>query len=172
MIRKGPVTKLKEELNNKSVEAKENFDNYLRALAELDNYRKRMEKEFANFKVYSNEQLMTELIMIMDNFDRALVSGDINSDFESFYKGVEMIHRYLKEILERWGLKEFSGKGEVFNPARHEAVSVIETDEVPPDTIVDEISKGYILGEKILKPAQVTVAKACLDKKEGGIENG
>ena len=173
MKRIGPVTKLKGDLERAKKDAKDNFDNYLRALAELDNYRKRMEKEFESFKVYANEQLLSDFVTIVDNFDRALVAGEINCEFQNFYKGVSMIYRYLKEVLERWGLKEFSGRGEVFNPERHEAVSVVETNEVPPDTVVDEISKGYMLGEKILKPAQVTVAKPVSEKKEeGGKENG
>ncbi len=173
MKKKGPVSKLKEELLIARREAKEHFDSYLRALADLDNYRKRMEKEFANFKIYANEQLLTQLIAVMDSFDRALAAGEIDVNFENFYKGVSMIYRYLKEILEKWGLKEFSSSGETFNPERHEAVNIVETNDVPPDTIVEEISKGYMLGEKILKPAQVTVAKPCPEKKEeGGNENG
>ncbi|MEO0190973.1 MAG: nucleotide exchange factor GrpE, partial [candidate division WOR-3 bacterium] len=77
MKKKGPVSKLKEELLIARREAKEHFDSYLRALADLDNYRKRMEKEFANFKIYANEQLLTQLIAVMDSFDRALAAGEI-----------------------------------------------------------------------------------------------
>lgn len=172
MKRKGPVTKLSEDYQKTKREAKESFDNYLRALAELDNYRKRTEKEFETFRQYANEQLLTDLITIVDNFDRGLVSGEINHDYQNFYMGISMINRHLKEVLERWGLKEFSGRGEVFDPERHEAISVVETNDVPPNTVVEEISKGYMLGERVLKPAQVAVSKPCPDKKdEGGIEN-
>lgn len=173
MKRKGPVTKLKERLNVAQKESKENFDSYLRSLADLDNYRKRMEKEVATFKVYANEQLLSDLTIVMDNFSRALDSGSTKAEGEDFCKGISMIYRYLKEILERWGLKEYSAAGEVFDPQRHDAVSVVETNDLEPNTIVEEVSKGYMLGEKILKPAQVTVARACPEKKEeGGNQNG
>jgi molecular chaperone GrpE len=170
----GPVTRLKERFGVAQKESKENFDSYLRSLADLDNYRKRMEKELATFKVYANEQLLTDLIAVLDSLDRAVVSGDANRDYDSFHKGIAMIDRYLREILERWGLKTYSSDGEQFDPQRHEAVSTVETDDVPPNTIVEQINKGYMLGEKVLKPAQVTVAKPCpeTEKAAGGTENG
>ena len=174
MKKVGPVTRLKEILGVAQKESKENFDSYLRSLAELDNYRKRMEKELASFKVYANEQLLTDLIAVLDSLDRAVVSGDASQDYDKFHKGIAMIDRYLREILERWGLKAYSSNGELFNPELHEAVSAVETDDVPPNTIVGQISKGYMLGEKVLKPAQVTVAKPCpeTEKAAGGTENG
>jgi molecular chaperone GrpE len=142
-------------------------------MADLDNYRKRMEKELASFKVYANEQLLSDLTVVMDNFSRALDSGCAKAEDQDFYKGISMIYRYLKEVLERWGLKEYSAGGEVFDPQRHDAVRAVETNDLEPNTIVEEISKGYMLGEKILKPAQVTVAKPCPEKKEeGGNQNG
>lgn len=168
MNRKGPVTRLKEILLGKESETKDLKDKYFRALAELDNYRKRMEKEFNDFKKYAKVDFFIKIIPVLDNFDRALSGAEFNGDLESFYKGLEIINRQLKDTLKSLGLTEFSGLGETFDPARHEAVAVITTDEKPENTIIEEISKGYSVGDRIIKPAKVLVSK----QTEGGQENG
>jgi len=168
MIRKGPVTRLKETLAEREQEIKEVKDKYLRALAELENYRKRMEREFEEFKKYANLEFFMKVISVLDNFDRALSGAELSGNFESFYKGMEIIYRQLKDTLQSLGLTEFSGLGETFDPARHEAVAVIPNSDKPDNTIIEEISKGYMVGERIIKPAQVLVSR----QKEGGEENG
>ncbi|HEC77883.1 MAG TPA: nucleotide exchange factor GrpE [candidate division WOR-3 bacterium] len=167
MKRKGPVTRLKEELKEKMDEVKELNDKYLRAVAELDNYRKLMQKEMANYRRSCKVEFIRKLIPVLDSFDRALSSAEVSENFDNFYKGMEIIQRQLKESLKSMGLIEFSGLGEVFDPSRHEAVATIATDEHPEDMVVEEVSKGYIVDDQIVKPAKVFVSK----QKKGGQED-
>ncbi|MDI6839807.1 MAG: nucleotide exchange factor GrpE [bacterium] len=142
-------------------ELEEYKDKYLRALAELDNYRKRIKKEKEELVNYASERLILELIPVLDNFERGLSSlRDIKSDnLDDFYRGIELIYDRFKELLEKEGIKSFSAVGEKFNPARHEAVSVTDSGDCPPDTVVSELCKGYILKDKVIRPAKVVVAK-------------
>lgn len=165
--KKGPVTKLKEELKQKDEVLKETKDNYLRALAELDNYRKRMEKEIDERKKFGLVEFFMKVIPVLDSFDRALSGAELNHNFENFYKGVEIINRQLRDALKSLGLVEFSGLNETFNPSRHEAIGTMETDTEPENTIVEEVSKGYIVNDRVIKPAKVLVSK----QKEGGQED-
>ena len=168
MKRIGPVTKLKEELKEKEKEIKELRDKYLRALAELDNYRKRMDKEFDDYKKYSKVDFFKKIIPVLDSFDRAMSGAEVNADFKNFHKGVEIIHRQLRDALKSCGLIEFSALGEIFDPARHEAIATVTTDDKPENTVIEEVCKGYIVTDRVIKPAKVFVSK----QKEGGQEDG
>jgi molecular chaperone GrpE len=167
MIKKGPVTRLKEMLEEKDKEVKELHDKYLRACAELDNYRKLMQKEMAGYRKSSKLEFFNKIIPVLDSFDRAIEGDHNNADHTNFVKGMEIIHRQFREALNMLGLKEFSGMGEVFDPSRHEAVATIETEEGPEHMVVEEISKGYMVDNQIVKPAKVCVSKL----KKGGQEN-
>ncbi|MGQ9664466.1 MAG: nucleotide exchange factor GrpE [bacterium] len=169
MVRKGPVTLMKEELEKKCIEINELKDSYLRVLAEWDNYRKRMENEFGEFKKYAKVDFISKILPVLDNFDRALAGAELNPNLESFYKGIEIIERQLKEVLKSIGLTEYSGLGEQFDPALHDAVGVIVTNDHPENTIIEEISKGYKVGDRIIQPAKVLVSK---HEEKGGQENG
>jgi molecular chaperone GrpE len=168
MLRKGPVSLMKEELEKKEFVIKELRDNYLRALAEWDNYRKRMENEFTEFRKYAKIDFLSKILPVLDNFDRALAGAELNPNFESFFKGIEIIERQLREVLKSMGLVEYSGLGEQFDPMFHEAVGVIATNDHPENIIIEEISKGYKVGDRVIKPAKVLVSKP--DEK-GGQEN-
>jgi len=168
MVRKGPVTLMKEDLEKKESQIKELRNDYLRALAEWDNYRKRMENEFNEFKKYAKVDFLEKMIPVLDNFDRALAGAESNPDFESFFKGIQIIERQLRDVLKSIGLVEYSGLGEQFDPSLHEAVGVVATNDHPENTIIEEISKGYKIGDRVIKPAKVLVSKP--DEK-GGQEN-
>ncbi|MCX7784769.1 MAG: nucleotide exchange factor GrpE [candidate division WOR-3 bacterium] len=165
MTKKGPVSELKEKLETLSAEAKTHYENYLRLLAEFENFRKRKEREIDEFRLYANENLMTELIPVLENFDRALACKDlaVANNKESLQKGLEIVYRQLKSILEKFGLKEFSMQGQEFNPKTCEAISFIETNEKPTNTVVEEIGKGYLYYDRVIRPAKVIVA---IPKKE------
>ena len=165
---KGPVTRLKEVSLEKDAQVKDLKDKYLRALAELDNFRKRTEKDMEEYRKYSKVDFFIQIIPVIDNLDRAIGGVESNPNYESFFKGMEIIHRQVKDTLKALGLVEFSGVGEKFDPARHEAVGVIETDAKPENTVIEEVCKGYMVGEKIIKPAKVLVTRS---KPEGGHEN-
>ncbi len=167
-MRKGPVSLMKEELDKKESEVKQLRDSYIRALADWDNYRKRMESEFAEFKKYAKVDFLSKILPVLDNFDRALAGAELNPNFESFFKGIEIIERQLREILKSMGLIEYSGLGDQFDPILHEAVGVVATNDHPENTIVEEISKGYKVGDRVIKPAKVLVSKP---NEKGGQEN-
>jgi len=166
--RKGPVTELREEIVETKQQIKELNDKYLRACAELDNYRKIMQKKMADYRRSAKVEFFNKIIPVLDSFDRALSGAELNTEFDNFYKGVEIIHRQFKEALRSLGLVEFSGLGEVFDPSRHEAVATVITDKHPEDIIIEEISKGYSVDDWVIKPAKVCVSK----QKKGGQEDG
>lgn len=169
MKKKGPVTQLKEEIKEKDELIQELNDKYLRAVAELDNSRKLMRKEMQNHRLLTKAEFCNQVIPVLDSFNRALSGAELNENFEKFYKGVEIIHRQLKDALKSLGLVEFSGLGEVFDPSRHEAVGTVVADGIQSeDIVVEEISKGYLVNDRVVKPAKVLVSK----QKEGGQENG
>lgn len=167
MEKKGPVTRLKEEIVRKDEEIKELKDRYLRALADLDNYRKRMKKENENIRQYSQVEFFRKIIPVLDSFDRAVNDVSMDNSTVNYAQGVEMIYRQLRDTLQSMGLEEFSSLGEMFDPARHEAVATVVGDDRPENTVVEEVSKGYMVHDRIIKPAKVLVSK----QDKGGNED-
>ncbi len=149
----GPVTLLK--------------DSYLRLLAEFDNFRKRKEKEVLIAKELILKEFFIDIIPVLENFNRALFHSQLDNNFQSLKKGLEIIYNQLKSILEKYGLKEYSLLGKDFDPKYAEAVGYVETDKVPPDKIVEEVGKGYLYRDYVLKPAQVIVSKEKQNPSEG-----
>jgi molecular chaperone GrpE len=143
--------------------AEENFDKYLRALADLDNSRKRMAKEYLEKENEANRNLIGKLLPVLDNLERALAQAEksdcANGSCKNFVQGVEMIDGQFRKLLEAEGLKHFTSKGEEFDPVRHEAILAIVTDQHPPNTVMDEVEKGFLFNNKVLRPARVTVSK-------------
>lgn len=157
--KKGPVTRLKQELDRLRQESEENYNNYLRALADFDNYRKRVAREMESFRDSANENLLGALIPVLENLDRALLSASVDKNFDGLYQGIEIISRQFKEALAKHGLVEYSCLGDEFDPKRCEAVNFIETEEKPPNIVIEEIAKGYLLNNRVLRPSLVTVSK-------------
>jgi len=167
MEKKGPVTRLKEKIEKNEEEIKDLRDKYLRALADRDNYRKRMERELDNFRQYAQVEFFNKVIPVLDSFERAMDGASVDNDYENYAQGVEIIYRQLKDALRSMGLEDFSSLGEVFDPSRHEAVATVVNDEKPENTIVEEISKGYMVKDRVIKPAKVLVSK----QSKGGNED-
>jgi len=130
---------------------------YLRKLAEFDNFRKRTERERTEMKKTAAEGLVSELLPVLDNFQRAIVHAD-DGEPEAFREGVEMIAKQLADLLTRAGLEPIDPIGHQFNPELHEAVQRIEGSEYAPGTVVAVFTKGYIFGGRLIRPAMVTVA--------------
>ena len=135
----------------------------LRTQADFDNYRKRMLREREESARYANAALLSDLLAVIDDFERAIRSAEESRDFGVFLEGVSMIERRMLEMLEsRWGLKRFSSVGEAFDPVRHEAMMRTEApaaagaDPSGP-VVVEEFQKGYYLHERVLRPAKVRV---------------
>ena len=129
---------------------------HIRTLAEYDNYRKRSTREKEAAYGDSKAACLSELLPVLDNFDRALSAGD--SDIESFKKGMEMIYTNLTDILTKLGVEAFGEKGESFDPNIHNGVMHIENEELEENVISEVFSKGYRIGDRILRPAMVQVA--------------
>jgi len=174
-LKKGPVTQLKEDFEKLKNESKTHYENYLRALADFENFRRRKEREIEDFRMFANENLLNEIIPVLENFDRALTVKDVDEKCESIKKGVDIAYRQLKSVLEKFGLKEFSCVGQEFDPKTCEAISFIETNDKPKNTVVDELSKGYLYQNRVIRPARVIVAKPSLqhtdNQQEKSISN-
>lgn len=150
---------LKERLAKSEEQAKELEDRLLRLAAEFDNYRKRTAKEFGYLVKNANERLILELLDTLDNFQRALNSAKTSNDYENFHKGVKLIYTHMKDILTKEGLKEIEAIGKPFDPNFHEAVTMVESDQYKEGMIMEEISKGYLLNDRLLRASKVVVSK-------------
>lgn len=146
-------------LEDKAKKSDEYFDRLLRLQADFDNYKKRLEKDRAEFMKFANEGIIAEILKILDDFERAVEAGKTKHDFDILYKGVEMIHKDLVEFLKQEGIKEIEAKGKPFNPHEHEAMMQEETDAHPEDSVIEELQKGYVLNGRVIRPAKVKVAK-------------
>jgi molecular chaperone GrpE len=158
--KKGPVTALAEHCSEMEQCCKTYKEDYLRALADFDNYRKRTERDAELSRRMALERLVMDLLPVLDNFDRAVGAAEGSKDIATIQKGMELIHRQLGEVLCRHGIEEYSCLGEEFDPRWAEAISFVHSDEHAPNTVVTETCKGYSCGEKVLRPAKVVVAKA------------
>lgn len=157
--KKGPVTQLREQVAEKSDSCKKLEEDYLRALADFDNLRKRTQRDSELSRRLALEALALDLVPVMDNFDRAVQTAGEGASAESLKKGMDLIHRQLREALCKHGVEEYSCLGTQFDPRRAEAISFVHTDKHKPGTVVSELCKGYACGERVLRPAKVVVAK-------------
>ncbi|MBG9734149.1 nucleotide exchange factor GrpE [Paenibacillus alvei] len=146
------------ELAKAKAEAEDYQQRYLRAQADFDNFRRRTLKEKEDFAKYASAKLVTELLPVLDNFERALATEQASSEAESFIKGVDMIFRQLGQVLEQEGVKPMEAVGQPFNPEFHQAVMTVDTDEYEEGVVVEELQKGYMLKDKVLRPAMVKVS--------------
>lgn len=128
---------------------------YMRLMADFQNYKKRVEKEKSDIYSYANEKLATELLTVLDNFERALEHEGEN---DSFKEGMEMIFKQLFDVLEKAGLKEIPALGEEFDPNFHNAVMNEDTEEYESGTVSGVMQKGYTLNGKVIRPSMVRVA--------------
>jgi molecular chaperone GrpE len=132
-------------------------DMYLRALADFDNYRRRVDRDRASATESGNRSLILSLLEIADSFENAL--AHLTDAPESVVEGLQALNRKLTATLESQGVTPFSSRGEPFDPARHEAIGSVESGEVPPGSVADEVQRGYKWGETLLRPARVRVAQ-------------
>ncbi len=132
---------------------------YLRLMADFQNYKRRMEKEKKDLYSYANERIMTELLEVMDNFERALQQNANSADDggAGFVEGMEMILKQLTSVLEKEGLKEIEALGEEFDPNVHNAVMTEETEEYESGKVSGVMQKGYTLNGKVIRPSMVKV---------------
>ena len=141
-------------------EARQNHDRWLRAVAELENVKKRMARERAEAVRFANEAFIRDLLPIVDNLERALEHARGGGNGKSIVEGVELVLKGLVDVLERHGVKKVEAAGVPFDPTHHEAVAHVETGELEPNRVLAQHQPGYLLNERLLRPALVSVSKA------------
>ena len=152
---------LKAQLAEAEAKAAENWDKALRATADLENVRRRVERESAQVQKYSLEPILGELIQVADSLDLALRAVAAESaETRAHLEGLALTHKQLWATLERYGVSLVDPAGQPFSPDLHEAVSMVESAEVPPNHVVTVMQKGYRLHDRLLRPAMVVVARA------------
>ena len=137
--------------------AAEHHDAWLRAKADADNIRKRAQAEIASAHKFAVENFATELLAVKDSLEAALAAD--NASVESLRSGVELTLKQLAGVFERFNLSEINPQGQKFDPHRHQAISAVES-AAEPNTVVQVLQKGYLLHDRVIRPALVTVAKA------------
>ncbi|NCF71222.1 MAG: nucleotide exchange factor GrpE [Chlamydiales bacterium] len=162
---------LQEEVKKLQEEVKEHKSKYLNLLAELENSRKRMQKEKSESNKFAISNVMSEFIQPIDNFENALNCADNMSDeIKNWAMGFKMILDQLKSSLANQGIKPFSSLGELFDPHKHEAMETIEDESKEEGLITKEFVKGYMIYDRVLRPAKVEVVKRPSPKQEEGQE--
>jgi len=131
---------------------------YLRLAADFDNYRKRQAQEREDLLKYGAENSLTKMIEVLDNFERGIQALETVDDCEKVKESFKLIYKQVLETLTKLGLEEIKAEGENFDPNFHEAVMQTPSEEVPENTIISEMRKGYKLGDKVLRPAMVNVS--------------
>jgi molecular chaperone GrpE len=140
-------------------------DQLLRKAAEFENYRRRSAEEFASLVRNANENLLSALLPVLDDFARSLKAGKDLKDYEAFYRGVELISGKLSRVLENEGLKAFESEGKPFDVHYHDALLQVRRSDVPPHTVIEEVEKGYLLNDRVLRHAKVIVSAEAPDQE-------
>jgi molecular chaperone GrpE len=148
---------LERRLKEAELSAQEHHDAWLRARAEADNIRKRSQTEIANAHKFAVENFTTELLAVKDSLEAALASE--TGTVESLRSGVELTLRQLQSVFEKFSVKEIDPTGQKFDPHRHQAISTLESD-AEPNTVVQVLQKGYLLHDRVVRPALVIVARS------------
>jgi molecular chaperone GrpE len=168
------VADLTGKLSEQEAQQAELKDQYLRKVAETDNFRKRMLKEKQDAIDFANQKVFEDLIPVIDNFERAIQSADVTvqaaesadasapidyeAQFKSLHDGVAMIEKTLVTMLEqKWGLKRFESAGQPFDPNKHEALMMEKSADVTEPTVAEDLMKGYTLKDRVIRPAKVKV---------------
>jgi molecular chaperone GrpE len=152
MTGNGPaeIERLKEEVRRE-------HDMYLRALADYDNYRRRIERERATAARSGKREIILQLLEVLDGFDRAL--QHVDDAPSSVSEGLQLLHRKLLGLLEAQGVTPLQSLGETFNPELHDAIGTVKSEDVEPGAVADEVQRGYRWGDDLLRPARVRVAR-------------
>jgi len=170
------VKKLRQELDAKCEEVKVNYDRFVRQVAELENFKKRATREKDEAVRFANESLVRDLLPVIDNLERAVAHAQGGGNGKPLVEGVEMVLKGILDVLAKHGVAQISAVGQPFDPEKHEAMAQVESENHAPNTVIEEHHKGYLLKDRLLRPALVTVAMLLKtrEKKNGEtkVENG
>ena len=141
-------------------DAAEARDKYLRTYADFENYRKRMQRDLAEFRKYANEQMAMDLLTVADHLGMAIMHANEGGEAnQALVQGVELVSKQLMSVLEKYGIKPFKAMGEPFNPAMHDAMMQVESADLPENTVAQVFMEGYLYHDKVLRHAKVGVSK-------------
>lgn len=146
-------------LREKAEKADDYYEDFLRSAAELENYKKRVERDRQALIKYGQEELISDLLLVLDNFDRAVEAAESSTGNDSVLEGVRLIRKQLVDTLKKNGLEPIDAFGKPFNPELHEAISQVETADYPDGTVISVQMRGYCLNGRLLRPSAVTVSQ-------------
>lgn len=148
-------------------EAKEAHDRFLRVSAEFENYKKRSAREMDEFRKFANESLLREMLTVVDNLERALNSSNNDNQANSHIaEGVDMTLKEILKVFEKFNVKPIEALGKPFDPNFHQAAMQEETNEHPENTVLNELEKGYMIHDRLLRPAMVVVSMPKVNTKD------
>jgi molecular chaperone GrpE len=155
-----PMEDLDAKLEIKEQEAKENYDRLLRVSAEFENYKKRASRDLAELRKFANQSLIKEMLSVIDNLELAMNSTNGHKTIDQgLLQGLDMTHKEILKVFEKFNVKPIEAKGQAFDPTFHEAVMQEATDEFDENTVINELQKGYLIHDRLLRPAMVVVAR-------------
>jgi molecular chaperone GrpE len=165
------VENLRQALAAKELEARNNYDRFLRQVADLENFKKRSAREREDISRFANEALIKDLLSVVDNLERAVAHASGGGNGKPIVEGVEMVLKGLLDVLAKHGVTQISAVGQPFDPSKHEAMAQVESDAHEPNCVVEELHKGYALRDRLLRPALVSVAKASKTREKKNDES-
>ncbi len=157
-LEKTAEERLAEELLQHKEEAQKNYDNYLRALAEVENTRKRGIRDREEYIKYANVGMVKKILPIIDDLQRAIEAAHSTKDIEGMLKGVEMIAERLNEALKAEGVTAIDSVGQPFDPQYHEALTVEASENHPLNTVIEQFQTGYVMHDRVIRPSLVKVS--------------
>jgi molecular chaperone GrpE len=150
---------LEAKLAAKEEESKETHDRFLRLSADYENFKKRSAREMEDFRKYANQALLKEMLTVVDNLELAINSAkDEKNTDNKLIEGLNLTRNEMMRVFEKFNVKPITARGEIFDPTFHEAVMREETDDYPENTVLSEFQKGYLIHDRLLRPAMVVVA--------------
>lgn len=153
------IDEIKRKLEEKEKEIQDHRDRLLRLAADFENYKKRAAREKEDWTKFANEDLIKSILPFIDNLERAVNHAQKVADTGVLIEGVRLTLQQILQALTKFGLSPFQSVGKPFDPSMHEAMLVVETDKHEPNQVVEEFQKGYLLNDRLLRPATVSVSK-------------
>jgi molecular chaperone GrpE len=168
--RNGEIAELRLQLNAKEEEVKTNYDRYIRQVAEMENFKKRTARDREESVRYANETLVKDLLPVIDNLERAIGHASSGDNGKLLVEGVDMVLKGFLDTLAKHGVRPVAAVGLAFDPAHHEALAQVESAVHPPNTVIEAHQSGYLMRDRLLRPALVTVSKASISQEKKNAE--
>ena len=170
-VASGKGKKKKDEIQELKDQVAAEKDRALRLSAEFENYKKRTQREINDFKKFANESIFRQLLSVVDNLERAISAAQENSEESALFEGVKLTNKDIVKLFETFNVKSVKADNEPFDPNFHQAVTQEENDEFPDNTVTKVLQKGYLLHDRLIRPAMVVVSKKAKKDTEEITEN-